>query len=144
MARGKGFTAVAIIVVLVLFGLFPACKSVPPPKPAVVKAPPPAEYPPPLTPTPSLLTYEKDPRYARIDAVARQEIISNACGYAGLLRRHIIKEDRIFFPLVDRSLPADEQKKMAADFAQAEAETEAGVHEKYLALAGALEKELEG
>jgi uncharacterized protein YbbC (DUF1343 family)/CubicO group peptidase (beta-lactamase class C family) len=87
MPRGRHFSVVAVIAVLVLFVLFPACRSVPPPKPAVVK-PPPTELTHPPAPTPHLLTFEWDPRYARIDAVARQEIASGGFPGAVILVGH--------------------------------------------------------
>jgi uncharacterized protein YbbC (DUF1343 family)/CubicO group peptidase (beta-lactamase class C family) len=87
MPRGRRFTAFAVIVVLVLFGFFPACKSVPPPKPTVVKVPPPkpVEVP---APHPQPLILEPEPQYARIDEVARQEIASGGLPGAVILVGH--------------------------------------------------------
>jgi hemerythrin-like domain-containing protein len=76
------------------------------------------------------------------DPSARETVVKNALGYAALLRQHIMKEDRILFPMADRLLPSEEQARVADGFEHVEhEETEAGVHEKYLALADALEHE---
>ncbi len=78
------------------------------------------------------------------DQSARGEVVSNALGYVTLLRQHIFKEDNILFPMADRVIPPAEQEKVSADFERVEhEETGAGVHEKYLALAEKLEKEVE-
>ena len=77
------------------------------------------------------------------DETARPDVIENALGYAALLRQHILKEDNILFPLADRFIPPAEQVAVLVGFEQIEhEETGPGVHEKYLALAGSLEKEL--
>jgi hemerythrin-like domain-containing protein len=69
--------------------------------------------------------------------------VTNARGYAALLRQHIQKEDQVLFPMAGRIIPADKQEQVVEDFEKVEhEETGAGVHEKYLALAEALEKEM--
>ena len=74
---------------------------------------------------------------------ARDAVIANARGYVGLLRQHIVKEDSILFPMADRAIPPVEHGKVAKDFERVEhEETGAGVHEKYLALAERLEREV--
>ena len=84
-------------------------------------------------------------RLAKGDSQASQEISQNARGYVALLRQHIFKENNILFPMANRVIPPDQQEKVAEDFEHIEhEETGEGVHEKYLALAGALEKELQG
>ncbi len=71
-----------------------------------------------------------------------EAVVENALGYAALLRQHIMKEDRILFPMADRFIPLEKQERMAEGFERIEhEETNAGVHEKYLALADALEQE---
>jgi len=73
------------------------------------------------------------------DQSAAQEVIANARGYSQLLRQHIMKEDRILFPMADQVLPPSEQDRVADGFDHIEhAETGEGVHEKYLALADKL------
>lgn len=77
------------------------------------------------------------------DQAARKDVVSNALGYVGLLRQHIIKEDNVLFPMAGQVIPAAEQDQVVEDFERVEhEETGAGVHEKYLALAQALEKEI--
>ena len=76
------------------------------------------------------------------DASAREAVVQNALNYAALLRQHIQKEDRVLFPMADRLLPAEAQRQVAEGFEHIEhEETGEGVHEKYLALADALERE---
>lgn len=84
-------------------------------------------------------------RLAGGDLTAKQAVVDNALGYATLLRQHITKEDRILFPIADRFIPLDRQIQVAEGFEQVEhEETGEGVHEKYLALAEALESEAVG
>ena len=67
-------------------------------------------------------------------------MVNNARGYAALLRQHIQKENGILFPLADQVIPVAQQAQVAEDFERVEhEETGEGVHEKYLALAEALE-----
>ena len=76
------------------------------------------------------------------DAAARADIIHNARGYIELLRQHIVKEDNILFPMADQVIPPAEHDNVLEGFEHVEHEdTGPGVHEKYLALAEALEKE---
>lgn len=92
--------------------------------------------------------YTRDLRQAAIrlqngDQVAREDVIYNARHYAALLRDHIGKEDEILFPMADRIIPADQHEAVWEGFEHVEhEETGEGVHEKYLALAEALEKEV--
>lgn len=81
-------------------------------------------------------------RLAGGDASAAAAVVANARGYAALLRQHIQKEDGILFPMADQVIPAGQHAAVAAGFEHVEhVETGAGVHEKYLALAEALERE---
>jgi hemerythrin-like domain-containing protein len=81
-------------------------------------------------------------RLAAGDGAARGEVVSNALGYAALLRQHIQKENGILFPMADQMIPAARQGQVTDAFEHIEhEETGAGVHEKYLALAEALERE---
>ena len=71
---------------------------------------------------------------------AKESLVSSAQAYCRLLREHIEKEDEILFRMADEVIPADEQKKLLAGFAQHEGEQmAAGAHEKYLKIALALE-----
>jgi hemerythrin-like domain-containing protein len=77
------------------------------------------------------------------DFLARGELVRNALGYARLLRQHIQKEDGILFPMADQMLPAPRQDAVLDGFEHVEhEETGEGVHEKYLALAESLEREV--
>jgi len=81
-------------------------------------------------------------RRAQGDEAARPELVRAARGYAGLLRQHIAKENGILFPMANQVIPPGEQARVADDFEHVEhEETGEGVHEKYLALAEALEHE---
>jgi hemerythrin-like domain-containing protein len=74
---------------------------------------------------------------------ANARVIQNARGYTTLLRQHIQKEDHILFPMADRVIPADQHASVWEAFEHVEhVETGEGVHEKYLALAEALEQEM--
>ncbi len=76
------------------------------------------------------------------DRSAAPEVVSNARGYASLLRQHILKEDHVLFPMAEQVIPAAEHEAVFEGFERVEhEETGEGVHEKYLALAEALEKE---
>lgn len=73
---------------------------------------------------------------------AKTALLDNARAYAGLLRQHIHKEDNILFPMADRVIPAGQHQAVAEGFERVEhEETGEGIHEKYLALAEALESE---
>jgi len=81
-------------------------------------------------------------KLAEGDQSARQEVLDNARGYGNLLRQHIMKEDHVLFPMADRVIAANLQDDVEEAFERVEhEETGEGVHEKYLALAEALEKE---
>jgi hemerythrin-like domain-containing protein len=81
-------------------------------------------------------------RLSRGDQAARQEIISFARSYADLLRQHILKEDRILFPMANQIIPEAYQEQVYLGFEKVEhEETGEGIHEKYLALAQSLESE---
>ena len=77
------------------------------------------------------------------DASASAEVTANARGYTALLRQHIYKEDNILFPMADQVIPRAAQAQVSDGFEHVEhEETGEGVHEKYLALADALEREI--
>lgn len=76
------------------------------------------------------------------EPAAREDVIRNALAYASLLRQHIQKEDHVLFAMAERVLPWERQQQVAEGFEHVEhEETGEGVHEKYLALAEALERE---
>ena len=77
------------------------------------------------------------------DSSANQRAIQSSRSYVALLRQHIYKEDNILFPMADRVIPVDRHASVWEDFEHVEhIETGEGVHEKYLALAETLEKEM--
>lgn len=82
-------------------------------------------------------------RLAAGDFLARGDVVRNALGYVGLLRQHIQKEDGILFPMADQMIPAAQHDAVWEGFERVEhEETGEGVHEKYLALAESLEREV--
>ena len=77
------------------------------------------------------------------DRSAASDVSLSARGYAELLRQHIQKEDLVLFPMADRVIPQGKYDEVFEGFERVEhEETGEGVHEKYLALAESLEKEL--
>lgn len=75
------------------------------------------------------------------DESAHVEVIRNARNYTALLREHITKEDNILYPMAENIIPPAQQIKLVEDFENVEHE-EPNAHEKYLALADTLEKEI--
>jgi len=83
-------------------------------------------------------------RLAAGDSKAGAEVAANARDYAALLRQHIMKEDRVLFPLADRVIQGAASDALLENFRHVEhEEAGAGIHEKYLALATSLERELQ-
>lgn len=79
------------------------------------------------------------------EAGAQRRAIESSRSYIALLRRHIYREDNMLFPWAEELIPVEEHERVWEAFEQVEhAETGAGVHEKYLALAEALEAEMAG
>jgi hemerythrin-like domain-containing protein len=77
------------------------------------------------------------------DPQAKDKAIQSARGYVALLRQHIYKEDNILFPMADQVIPPEQYDLVWEGFEHVEhEETGEGVHEKYLALAEALEQEI--
>jgi hemerythrin-like domain-containing protein len=77
------------------------------------------------------------------DEGAKQRVIQSARSYIALLHQHIYKEDNILFPMANRVIPAEQHELVWEGFEHVEhEETGEGVHEKYLALADALEREI--
>ena len=84
-------------------------------------------------------------RWEAGDPSGRLEVISAAKNYVAMLRNHIYKENNVLFPMADRVIPPTEHERLSEDFERVEhEETGEGVHEKYLALANKLERELAG
>ena len=73
---------------------------------------------------------------------ANRRAIQSSRSYFALLRQHIYKEDNILFPMAEQVIPFEKYASVWDRFEHVEhIETGEGVHEKYLALAEALEKE---
>ena len=82
-------------------------------------------------------TYEADGQSAA------PVIVENARGYVGLLRQHIMKEERVLFPMADRVLSPADQAELEQRFEQIETEVMGpGTHERYHQLLDDLEREL--
>jgi hemerythrin-like domain-containing protein len=78
---------------------------------------------------------------AGVDPKVEAALKQNARAYLRLLREHIQKEDEILFKIAEDVLTPEEQKKLAREFAQHEAEEiGAGVHEKYVKVVQELEE----
>jgi len=84
-------------------------------------------------------------RLAAGDAGAARQVVANAKGYVALLRDHIAKEDEVLFPMADGLLSEERHEQVLQDFARIEREdAKAGAHERFLALAETLEREVAG
>ena len=78
------------------------------------------------------------------DETGRKDAVESAKAYVALLRKHIADEDGTVFPAADRVIPAASQEQLAVAFDHIEhEETGEGVHEKFLAMAEALQAEME-
>lgn len=78
------------------------------------------------------------------DETGRKDAVESAQAYVTLLRKHIADEDNKVFPAAERVIPSASQEQLAEAFDHIEhEETGEGVHEKYLALAEALQAELD-
>lgn len=76
------------------------------------------------------------------DASAKEDIRRSALAYIAVLQQHIHKENNILFPMADRILTEAQHKAVSDGFKRVEHEEAGeGVHQKYLALARALEAE---
>ncbi|MEW6187003.1 MAG: hemerythrin domain-containing protein [Thermodesulfobacteriota bacterium] len=66
----------------------------------------------------------------------RKEVIEHARDFSDLLQNHIMKEDRILYPMAEKAIPGQELEKLYDDFEQFEKEvTGEGEHEKWHTLA---------
>jgi hemerythrin-like domain-containing protein len=73
------------------------------------------------------------------DPNAQRQFIQHAKGYIHLLREHIQKEDRILFPMADRSMTSEDQEHLLASFQRVESQDIGeGTHEALLKLADEL------
>ncbi len=81
-------------------------------------------------------------RFQAGDIRMREHIVQNSKSYITLLRQHILKEDKVLFPMADKVIPIDQHAKVLSGF-EVYGHDEAGedMHEKYFGLAERLEKE---
>ena len=69
----------------------------------------------------------------------RASFVELADAYVAMLRQHILKEDRILYPMATRAIPPADMTRMAADFDEFERNVMgAGVHEGFHRLAESL------
>lgn len=77
------------------------------------------------------------------DEGATAEIVRGAMRYVALLRQHIAKEDGVLFPMADQVIQGSAQSEVAEAFRHSEhEEIGEGVHDRFLALADAIEREV--
>jgi hemerythrin-like domain-containing protein len=82
-------------------------------------------------------------RLERGETGASRELIASARGYVALLREHILKEDRVLFPMADSVIPSAAHERVLQGFERVEhAETGPGVHQRYMVLAEDLERRI--
>lgn len=75
------------------------------------------------------------------ETAALHRFAENAGGYIQLLRAHILKEDRVLFPMADRLLDSDDQRTLSESFERVESEHMGeGTHARYIKLAAELAK----
>ena len=78
------------------------------------------------------------------DAGAATDVVRNVFDYVGLMREHIVKEDKVLFPMAEQLITGDDLQKLSRDFEQVIAEHEAsGKIAKYQALVHKLVAALE-
>ncbi len=71
-------------------------------------------------------------RYKQGEPRARTEFAESARNYITLLAQHIQKENNVLFPMGDRALGKEKQKKLVEDFEELERERiGAGTHESF-------------
>jgi hemerythrin-like domain-containing protein len=72
----------------------------------------------------------------------REALIQNSRAYVSLLHQHILKEDKVLFPMSDKIIPIGQHEKIAIDFEQYDKDAIGDdVHTKYFGLAERLENE---
>lgn len=74
---------------------------------------------------------------------AGKKYAENALNFAELLSQHIHKEDNILYPMSEQMMEEKDEEKLLEEFEQSEKERVGeGVHEKYLKILEALEKNI--
>jgi hemerythrin-like domain-containing protein len=81
-------------------------------------------------------------RFQSGDIKVRDQVVLSALGYVSLVRRHMDKEDKLLFPLVEKVIPVDRQDRMIEAFNRFEQEENGPeLHEKYYRMAERLVQE---
>jgi hemerythrin-like domain-containing protein len=81
-------------------------------------------------------------RFQNGDVKVRDQVVLCALGYVSLVRRHMDKEDKLIFPMVEKVIPIDRQFQIVEAFNRFEAEENGPeLHEKYYGMADRLVQE---
>ncbi len=81
-------------------------------------------------------------RFQAGDLRMRESLVQNSRAYISLIRQHILKEDKVLFPMADKVIPAAKHEKILSDFEKFDRdESGEDIHEKYYGLAERLERE---
>jgi hemerythrin-like domain-containing protein len=81
-------------------------------------------------------------RFQAGDIRMRETLVENARAYISLIRQHILKEDKVLFPMADKLIAVDLQERILNSFEPYDKDaTGEGMHEKYYGLAERLENE---
>jgi hemerythrin-like domain-containing protein len=81
-------------------------------------------------------------RFQGGDVKVRDQVVLSALGYVSLLRRHMDKEDKLLFPMVEKVIPANRQDQIIEAFNRFEQEENGlELHEKYYGMAERLVQE---
>lgn len=77
------------------------------------------------------------------DLDARTELVRSALDSIALLRQHITKEENVLFRMAEQKLQGPDKEALSEAFARVELEeTGEGVHERFLALAASIERQV--
>jgi len=81
-------------------------------------------------------------RFQAGDVRMREALIQNSKAYIKLLHQHILKEDKVLFPMADKVIPTEQHEKIALAFEQYDKDAMGEeMHPKYFGLAERLENE---
>lgn len=79
------------------------------------------------------------------DTRAAGDLVHSALGYVALLRGHIMKEDNVLFPMADQVITGAARAGVDSDFGrELDSEAEAGVREKFIAIAENIKQQARG
>ena len=81
-------------------------------------------------------------RFQSGEIKVKDQVVISALAYVSLLRRHMDKEDRILFPMLEKVIPADRREQIIDTFDRFEQEVNGEeMHEKYYGMADRLVRE---